>query len=519
MRRTHILAAVPFVFLGACIATEPPAATHLPATPLSPVVDDGAQRPPFQFSEPDNTFLDEVQRGAFLYLWECVEQPTGMVRDRSSKPVVSVAGVGFQLAGIPVGVERGWITREQGQERTLTILRALESNKQNRKAGVFFHYLEGQTAGPCSTGYETVASTIDAALLFAGMIAAGEYFGGESREIANRLIAEVDWNFYVAKGERFKPSERGFISLAWRPTDFKNAPTGDGELAPYVWMDSGDEQRLVTFLAAAAPDEAKRVDPAVYYKMRRRLGTADGDPAQRFVWFPWSGALFTSFFAHCFIDYAAMKPDEPAAFGVERRPSVDWWVNALRTTRMHQQRSLDDHGTGFRPWGMTACDGPTGYNVPGLFPKALGTEGLVPDFDFHPGEPPKDNLIDGTVAPYGAGCAIMFDPYHSVKALRAYRELKNDDGTPLVWRDPRPGCSFDDPRYGFLDSFNLAWRGKDGKESPRRWAAPECVAIDQGPLLLAIENARTGLIWKLFHRSDVVKAGVERLKLRHRRGE
>lgn len=470
------------------------------------------KRPPFGFSNDQNALLDDVQHGAFLYLWECVEQPTGMVRDRSSKPVVSVAGVGFQLAGIPVGVERGWITHDQGEQRTLTILRALEANKGNRKAGVFFHYLDGHDAGPSHGGYETVASTIDAALLIAGMVVGGEYFGGESRDIASRLVGEVDWNFYVARGERYKPSERGFISLAWRPKDFKKSPTGDGELAPYVWMDSGDEQRLVTFLAVAAPDEAKRVEPSIYYKMRRRLGTEDGDAAGRFVWFPWSGALFTSFFAHCFIDYAGMKPDDPAALGVERRPSVDWWVNALRTTRMHQRRSLDDHGTGFRPWGMTACDGPKGYNVPGLFPRALSTEGLEPDFDFHPGEPPKDNLIDGTVAPYGAGCSIMFDPYAAVKALRAYRDLKNADGTALVWREPKAGCTFDDPRYGFMDSFNLGIKGADGKSA---WVASDCVAIDQGPLLLAIENARTGLVWRLFHQSEMVKAGVERLKMKH----
>jgi hypothetical protein len=479
--------------------------------PTAPVVDEAAARPPFQFSALDAALLDEVQHGAFLYLWECVEKPTGMVRDRSSKPVVSVAGVGFQLAGIPVGVERGWITREQGQERTITILRALEANKKNRKSGVFFHYLDGGDAGPCHSGYETVASTIDAALLFSGMVVGGEYFGGEAREISERLFAEVDWNAYVAKGDRFKPSERGFICLAWKPKDFKNDPTGDGELSPYVWMDSGDEQRLVTFLAACAPDEAKRVDPALYYRLRRRLGTDAGGPP--FVWFPWSGALFTSFFAHCFMDYGAIGLDDPAARGVERRPKVDWWVNALRTVRMHQRKSLDDHGTGYRPWGMTACDGPNGYNVPGLFPAAMKTGTLSPDFDYHPGPAPSDNLIDGTVGVYGAGCSIMFDPARAVEALRAYKGYKAADGSALVWRDPKPGCSFDDPRYGFLDSFNLSWKGK-AQEKAGPWVAADCVAIDQGPLLLAIENARTGLVWRMFHQSKLVQGGMERLGLR-----
>jgi hypothetical protein len=522
MIHTFIPAIASVLMLACCAAGggERPAASSEKRAELGkapalgsmvPVMDEAAERPPFGFSALDAQLLDEVQHGAFLYLWECVEKPTGMVRDRSSKPVVSVAGVGFQLAGIPVGVERGWITREQGQERTLTILRALESNKKNRKDGVFFHYLDGGDGGPCHTGYETVASTIDGALLLAGMVVGGEYFGGEAREISERLFAEVNWNAYVAKGDRFKPSERGFICLAWRPKDFKNDPTGAGELSPYVWMDGGDEQRLVTFLAACAPDEAKRVDPALYYRLRRRLGNDAGGPP--FVWFPWSGALFTSFFAHCFIEYGAMGPDNPGALGVVRRPAVDWWVNGLRTVRMHQRKSLDDHGTGYRPWGMTACDGPGGYNVPGLFPMAGPTDGLLEDFDYHPDVVPADNLIDGTVGVYGAGCSIMFDPAGAVEALRAFRVLKADDGSALVWRDPNPGCSFDDARYGFLDSFNLSWKGKDQAQAGP-WVASDCVAIDQGPLLLAIENARTGLVWRLFHQSKLVQAGMERLGLR-----
>jgi len=506
-------------FVGCATAQPPePRAARAPASigALSDVTDNtGRKRPPFAFSEQDSRFLDEVQRGAFLYLWECVERPTGMVRDRSSKPVVSAAGVGFQLAGIPVGVERGWITKDRGRERTLTILRALGANPLNRKAGVFFHYLDGHDAGPSHAGYETVASTIDGALLLAGAVVAGEYFGGEAAEIAGRLFAQTDWSFYLARGEKYKPSERGFISLAWRPRDAKSDPTGEGELVPYVWMDAGDEQRLVNFLAACAPDEAKRVDPGVYYRLRRRLGTDDNGPP--FVWFPWSGALFTSFFAHCFVDYAAIGPDDPAASGVDRRPRVDWWVNALRTVKMHRRKSLDDAGTGYRPWGLTASDGPTGYDVPGLFPRSASIEGLIADFDYHPGDAPRDNPIHGTVAPYGAGCSIMFDPASAVGALRAYRALRADDGSALVWRDPTPGCSFDAPRYGFMDSFNLAWKGVDGKAGPQRWVALDCVAIDQGPLLLAIENARSGLVWRLFHSSEVVREGMKRLGLELRK--
>src|SRR5262245_29614344 len=101
----------------------------------------GVTRPPYQFSRDDELFLDEVQRGAFNYLWSAGDpsrpgHATGMVPDRTSKPTVSVAGVGFQLSGICIGVERGWITREQGRERAELILRRLSDSPDIRKAGL-----------------------------------------------------------------------------------------------------------------------------------------------------------------------------------------------------------------------------------------------------------------------------------------------------------------------------------------------------------------------------------------------
>jgi hypothetical protein len=123
--------------------------------------------------------------------------------------------------------------------------------------------------------------------------------------------------------------------------------------------------------------------------------------------------------------------------------------------------------------------------------------GARPEFDFSTHRP-DDDYGDGTLAPYGAGASILFDPAASIAAMRSYQALEGPGGVPLVWRDPRPGTG-----YGFLDAFNL-----DGP-----WAALDCVAIDQGPLLLAIENARTGLVWDLFHAHPAVRAGMKRLRL------
>ena len=109
-----------------------------------------------------------------------------------------------------------------------------------------------------------------------------------------------------------------------------------------------------------------------------------------------------------------------------------------------------------------------------------------------------DKWFEGTVAPYAATAAIMFTPRESMDAIRAFRDLKDPGGKPVVWRDPKVGG------YGFADSFNL----------DQGFASDDYVGIDQGPILLGIENARTGLIWKLFMRSEAAQRSVRQLRLR-----
>jgi hypothetical protein len=459
------------------------------------------KKPPYRFNSADSAFLDDVQRGCFLFFWHEVSERTGMVVDRTSTDVVSVAGVGYQLASLPVGVKHGWVSKDAAAARARLILGALAANTHNRRDGLFYHYLDPDDAGPHHGSLEHVISTIDSAILLAGIITAGEYFGGDVKSIADRLVSEVDWSAYVLR-KSDKPYEVGFISLGFRPKD-PDHPEGRGELLPYVWADAGDEQRLVTFLAVGADPVSHAVAPEVYYRLRRRLGSyQDTGP---FVWFPWSGALFTDFFAHCWIDYAALGADDPAGLGVKHRASVDWWENSRRAVRMHQLKAIANPrsfpGFGVNAWGLSASDAPSGYAVPSLFPDPLPMPGAVPNVDYADFTPEED-WGDGTLAPYAAGSAIIFDPDRAIAALRHYQGLPGKDGQRLVWREPNGAEGV--RQYGFLDAFNLG----------KQWVATDYVAIDEGPLLVCIENARSGFVWKLFMSSDVAKRAVGRLKLR-----
>lgn len=428
----------------------------------------------FTFSAADEKLLDEVQKACFLFFWKEVGTPACLAKDRFKGPVASIAAVGFQLSSLPIGVERGWITRDEGEQRARTVLAALANRSDNRWNGIYLHFPDSNTGGPQTHGYDHEVSTVDTALLFAGAIPAAQYFGGEVAELTDRMLREANWRAFAIE-------EGGMIKMSWRSA---NKPTVEppGEFSRFPWHINSDEERLVYFLAAGSPVEAHAVDPALYYKLSRTTKRhADGQP---FI-ASWPGCLFTYFFAHCWIDYRSLGADDPTAFGVDA-PRVDWFENSRRATITQRMRCIE-LSSQYRTfaedrWGVSPSSGRDGYLVPEIRPNLRDEE----------------HLFEGTIAPYAAASAIMFTPRESLEAIRAYRSLKGPDGNPFVWRDPADGG------YGFVDSFNL----------DQNYAHDDYLGIDQGPMLLAIENARTGLIWRLFMAHPYVEQCVKRLKLR-----
>ena len=249
-----------------------------------------------------------------------------------------------------------------------------------------------------------------------------------------------------------------------------------------LWEWCSDEERLIYFLAVGSPDEKHALQPATYYRLKRIVKQhADMPP---YV-VSWNGSLFTYFFAHCWIDYRHLAADDPHAFAVSG-PSVDWFENSRRAVQTHRARCIE-----------ASRQFPTlSENRWGLAPCAFRDHYLV--HEVRPNIDDKDDWQDGVVPPYAAGSAIMFAPTESIAALREYKSLPGRDGKPLAWRDPDRGG------YAFVDSFSLA----------PPYGQDENLGIDAGPLLLAIENVRTGLIWKLFMKHNVAKRATESLRMR-----
>lgn len=389
----------------------------------------------------DDQLLDLIQRRAFRYFLEAANPENGLVLDRADnhRPVAldyspaTVAGSGFGLAAWCIGAERGWISRDAARQRVRRTLRFFLERMPHQR-GFFAHFVDARTG---QRVWDCEISSIDTGLFLGGVMAARGCFAGDPEivALADRLLDRVDWNWM-----------RGgtpFLKMGWKPE------TGFLEAA---W-DHYSESIIIQLLALGARRHA--IPDTAWRALRRTFGEYGG---QVFIGYP---ALFTHQFSHLFVDLR----DRADAF-------ADYFENSQRATLANRQFCLD-----LRPafktfhedrWGLTACIGPDGYIAYGA--------------------PPGIAIVDGTVAPAGAGCSIMFTPDLAIRSLRHLYEEFGD----RLWG-----------RYGFADSFNL----------DRAFVATDCYAINQGPLLLAIENYRSGRIWRWVMADPRIQRGLTRAGL------
>jgi hypothetical protein len=436
----------------------------------------------YRFSPEDEKLLEKIERGCFQYLWKEVGSPAMLAKDKTSDTICSTAAVGFQLSSLPIGVERHWITRAEGEQRALTVLRSLVERQDNKKFGIYLHFIDSGTGGlPDFTKtkyhYELQASTVDHALLQAGAMTTASYFRGEVAKFVDQIVAGADWRAMFDE-------KAGYLTMGWRADTEDQGVAGPGQIHPNHWEWCSDEERLIYFLAVGSPDEKHALEPVTYYRLKRVVKHFEDMPPYVVSW---NGSLFTYFFAHCWIDYRHLSADEPSAFG-EKGPPVDWFENSRRAALTQRRRCIDESSRfptlGENRWGLAPCAFRDNYLV----------------HEVRPNIDDKDDWQNGIVPPYAAGSAIMFTPRESMAALHEYESLRDPEGRPLAWRDPAQGG------YAFVDSFSL--------DPP--YGHEENLGIDVGPLLLAIENVRTGLIWRLFMEHDVARRAVERLRLKAR---
>lgn len=347
--------------------------------------------------------LEQEARYCFNFLWEHtntdINSPGyGLIIDTTDKPeVASIASVGFGLSAIPIGVERGWITYEQGYERTYSTLKSLIHNVDQYK-GFYAHFTDIKT-GKRYNNCEY--STIDTAILVNGAITCGEYFDGQIKELAEEIYKRVDWNFIVDK-------ENKWFYMHYWPEIYPEGHSGLGGQWDYF-----AEQLMMYILGAGSP--TSKVGPELYYNMGKLIGRYKGEIYIR----GWYNSLFIHQFSHAWFDFKKYFD----------RDGINWFDNSVKATLANRQYCIDNP-EGFRTfgansWGLTACAGPKGY---------CGRYGILPS-----GIVEDVNSNDGTVPICGAAGSLPFTPKESIQAL-----LYAYENFPQLWGE-----------YGFYDSYNL----------------------------------------------------------------
>jgi hypothetical protein len=425
---------------------------------------------------PDDPFLDTLQERTFRWFWDNTDHRTGLTPDRwPTKSFSSVAAIGFGLSAYVVGAERGWVSRAQAAERALNTMRFLHRLPQGDAArgmgghrGFFYHFL-----GDDGTRFGDVElSTIDTALLFGGVLVCQRYFDGSGasesaiRAYADSLVDRAEWTWIRPRAP--------LVNMGWKPEQ--------GFLS-HDWQ-GYNEAMLLYVLALGSRTHAIGPDAWDAWTRTYRWDTFHGQPHLGFA------PLFGHQFSHVWIDFRGIQD------AYMRGRGIDYFENSRRATLAQRayaianpRRWRDYSG---EIWGLTAVDGPK--DTTAVY------EGEPRTFWSYTARGAAAGEIrdDGTLAPTAVGGAVPFAPEVAIPTLKAMRARY---GEHLF------------TRYGFLDSFNPSYRFggrlQHGKVVPGvGWFDGDHLGIDQGPILLMIENYRTGLLWRLMRESPPVVRGL-----------
>ncbi len=411
----------------------------------------------------DDGLLDRLQRGAFTYILDYTNPKNGLVQDTSRKgSPCSIAVVGMALSCYPIAVERGWMSRAEAAARTLKTLRFFMASPQGEAPvvtgykGFYYHFLDMQS-GLRVWGCEL--SLIDTAILLAGMLTAGCYFagGGEEAEIpalADALYRRVDWGWAQNRSKT--------VSQGWKP---------ECGFLHYGWQ-GYNEATLLYILALGSPTlplpGASFVGWTRTYQWEHMLG-------QDVLY---SGPLFTHLFPHAWIDFRGIHD----AF--MRQVGSDYFENTTKTIQVHREygaRNPRDYAAYSRDfWGISAGDGPG----EGL----VRQQGRARRFFGYTARGVPYGPDDGTIAPWAMLATLPFAPEPALRGTRRLLET-----WPQVCVNDR-----------FSSGFNPTLEADRGG-----WLSDGWYGLDQGLLVMMIENHRTGLVWKLLRASPYVRTGLK----------
>ena len=412
--------------------------------------------------------LVKLQKDTFGFFLNEANTDNGLVPDSTKEgSPSSITAVGLALSCYPVAVENNLMKRQEAVERSLTTLRFFWERPQDKGAdaigykGFFYHFLDMKTG---CRAWQSEVSTIDTTFFLAGALAVAEYFDrdtkqeNEIRTLADALYRRVDWHWALNGGDR--------VSMGWKPE------TG---FLKYRW-EGYSEALLLYILALGSPSfPVSKKSYEAWTKTYRWKKFYD-------IEYLYAGPLFIHQFSHVWIDFRGIKDD------FMRSKGIDYFENSRRATYVQQKYAVRNpkkfKGYNENCWGITASDGPG----PAM-QKINGKKQMFYDYKARSIPYGPD---DGTIAPWAAVASLPFAPEIVLSTI----EYINKE---------YPGMTH---KYGLKCSFNptFASGGKDGNG----WVSDGYYGLDQGPIVLMIENYRTGLFWRLMRNCPYISAGLRR---------
>jgi hypothetical protein len=423
---------------------------------------------------PDSETLDNLRRVLVDYYRIESNPRNGLIADKTQPgSPSSIAAVGMGLSVYVAAVERGMLSRAYAVDSTLALLNFLHSSQQGPEPnatgykGFYYHFLDMYTG---LRAMECELSTVDTAIMMAGILTAASYFTLDNekeielRKLADILYRRVDWQWALNEGAT--------ISHGWNP---------ESGFLPYRW-DTGYSEAIILYtLALGSPTFP--IDPQGYR-----------DWAATFEWkkvydieYLYAGPLFIHQMSHLWLDFRGIRDD------FNRKVGIDYFENSRRATLIHRQYGIENplkftHYNEY-VWGLTASDGPG--------PAILNVNGVQRTFFGYEARGAPFGPDDGTVSPWAIATSLPFAPEIVIKTIRHIIERLRSLG-----HNP----------YGFVASFNPTYPHTTGNLNA--WASPWIFGLNEGPILMMIENYHTELIWKTIKRCPYIVKGLQRAGFR-----
>ena len=395
--------------------------------------------------EEDEKFLNMIEYQTFIFFLESTDE-RGFTIESTAWPIGSSASSGFYLTSIPIAIERGWMSYEEGYQCVNTTLNSYYDDPDDpgdffveSEHGFFPHWFNQETGK--WNGVDCFSS-IDTAILMAGVLTVRQYFADtEIETVATKLYEEVDWEWML--------NDDDTLSMGWRP---------DTGFLSLRWQ-GYNEGMLAVLLALGSPTHPIPEESwDAWTRTYKHVEYKHGNQSYKFVEST-STSLFTYQYPLIWFDLKDKKD----------RKGINYFQNSKNATlenRAYCIENPNEHkGYGPNVWGLTACECP-------LHGSNYGAHG-----------PRQDD--DGTIAPTGVGGAMIFTPHESIDALRYMKEAHGD----WLWGE-----------YGFKDAFNL----------DIDWFSPTYIGIDQGAILTMIDNYRSGPVQSLFMQNECAKKAMQK---------